>query len=83
MVASVSSIYGLGNPADYRALMLHLAVGDEKPRKDGGKAKKAKSQDDEKGAPDDSGAAQTTESERAAADGPIAAALRSLGLKRR
>jgi excinuclease ABC subunit B len=34
VVASVSSIYGLGNPADYRALMVHLAVGDEKPRKE-------------------------------------------------
>jgi len=33
VVASVSCIYGLGNPADYRALMLHLSVGDEKPRK--------------------------------------------------
>jgi len=34
VVASVSSIYGLGNPADYRALMLHAAVGDERPRKE-------------------------------------------------
>jgi len=34
VVASVSSIYGLGNPADYRALMLHLTVGEEKPRKE-------------------------------------------------
>ncbi len=34
VVASVSSIYGLGNPADYRALMLHLKVGEEKPRKE-------------------------------------------------
>jgi excinuclease ABC subunit B len=33
VVASVSSIYGLGNPADYRALMLHLTVGEELPRK--------------------------------------------------
>ena len=33
VVASVSSIYGLGNPADYRKLMLHIAVGDEIPRK--------------------------------------------------
>ena len=33
VVASVSSIYGLGNPADYRALMLHLTVGQEMPRK--------------------------------------------------
>jgi excinuclease ABC subunit B len=34
VVASVSCIYGLGNPADYRSLMLHLGVGDEKPRKE-------------------------------------------------
>ncbi len=34
VVASVSCIYGLGNPRDYRELMLHLTVGDEKPRKD-------------------------------------------------
>ena len=34
VVASVSCIYGLGNPADYRSLMLHLTVGDEKSRKD-------------------------------------------------
>ncbi|MFQ5537008.1 MAG: excinuclease ABC subunit UvrB [Gemmatimonadota bacterium] len=34
IVASVSSIYGLGNPADYRALMLHLQVGEERPRKE-------------------------------------------------
>ena len=34
VVASVSSIYGLGNPADYRALMLHLQTGEEKPRKE-------------------------------------------------
>jgi excinuclease ABC subunit B len=34
VVASVSSIYGLGNPTDYRALMLHLTVGEEKPRKE-------------------------------------------------
>ncbi len=33
VVASVSSIYGLGNPVDYRALMLHLKVGEERPRK--------------------------------------------------
>ena len=32
VVASVSCIYGLGNPADYRGLMLHLAVGEEIPR---------------------------------------------------
>jgi excinuclease ABC subunit B len=34
VVASVSCIYGLGNPSDYRSLMLHLAVGDEKSRKE-------------------------------------------------
>jgi excinuclease ABC subunit B len=34
VVASVSCIYGLGNPADYRSLMLHLEVGEEKPRKE-------------------------------------------------
>ena len=34
VVASISCIYGLGNPSDYRGLMLHLKVGDEKPRKD-------------------------------------------------
>jgi excinuclease ABC subunit B len=33
VVASVSCIYGLGNPADYRSLMLHLAVGEERPRR--------------------------------------------------
>jgi excinuclease ABC subunit B len=33
VVASVSCIYGLGNPRDYRELMLHVAVGDEKPRR--------------------------------------------------
>ena len=33
VVASVSSIYGLGNPEDYRDLMLHLTVGQEKSRK--------------------------------------------------
>ena len=32
VVASVSCIYGLGNPVDYRGLMLHLKVGDEVPR---------------------------------------------------
>ncbi len=32
VVASVSCIYGLGNPADYRGLMLHLEVGEEAPR---------------------------------------------------
>ncbi len=34
IVASVSSIYGLGNPRDYRELMLHLAVGEEKGRRE-------------------------------------------------
>jgi excinuclease ABC subunit B len=34
VVASVSCIYGLGNPSDYRSLMLHLSVGDQKSRKD-------------------------------------------------
>jgi len=34
VVASVSCIYGLGNPADYRGMMLHLGVGDEMPRKE-------------------------------------------------
>jgi excinuclease ABC subunit B len=34
VVASVSCIYGLGNPADYRGLMLHLGIGDEMPRKE-------------------------------------------------
>ena len=33
VVASVSCIYGLGNPRDYRELMLHLSVGDSIPRK--------------------------------------------------
>ena len=32
VVASVSCIYGLGNPVDYRGLMLHLQVGEEVPR---------------------------------------------------
>ena len=32
VVASVSCIYGLGNPIDYRGLMLHLEVGEEVPR---------------------------------------------------
>ncbi len=32
VVASVSSIYGLGNPADYRALMLEVRVGEVVPR---------------------------------------------------
>jgi excinuclease ABC subunit B len=34
VVASVSSIYGLGNPRDYHALMLHLQVGEERPRRE-------------------------------------------------
>ncbi len=34
VVASVSCIYGLGNPADYRGLMLHLEVGQEIPRRE-------------------------------------------------
>jgi excinuclease ABC subunit B len=34
VVASVSSIYGLGNPAEYRGLMVHLTVEQEKSRKD-------------------------------------------------
>jgi excinuclease ABC subunit B len=34
VVASVSCIYGLGNPVDYRSLMLHLEVGEETPRKE-------------------------------------------------
>jgi excinuclease ABC subunit B len=34
IVASVSSIYGLGNPKDYRELMLHLQVGEEKGRRE-------------------------------------------------
>ncbi len=34
VVASVSCIYGLGNPVDYRGLMLHLAVGQEVPRQE-------------------------------------------------
>ena len=34
VVASVSCIYGLGNPADYRGLMLHLAAGEEVPRQE-------------------------------------------------
>jgi excinuclease ABC subunit B len=32
VVASVSSIYGLGNPEDYRALMFEVEVGQEVPR---------------------------------------------------
>jgi excinuclease ABC subunit B len=34
IVASISCIYGLGNPVDYRGLMLHVKVGDERPRKE-------------------------------------------------
>ena len=34
IVASVSCIYGLGNPQDYRDLMVHLQVGEEAPRKE-------------------------------------------------
>ena len=34
VVASVSCIYGLGNPADYRGLMLHLKAGEEVPRQE-------------------------------------------------
>lgn len=34
VVASVSCIYGLGNPADYREMLLYLKVGEEVPRGD-------------------------------------------------
>ena len=34
VVASVSCIYGLGNPLDYRSLMLHLRVGQKIGRRD-------------------------------------------------
>ena len=34
VVASVSCIYGLGSPMDYRSLMLHVEVGGERPRRD-------------------------------------------------
>jgi excinuclease ABC subunit B len=34
VVASVSCIYGLGNPRDYRELMLHVRLGEKKPRRD-------------------------------------------------
>jgi len=34
VVASVSCIFGLGNPMDYRSLMLHLEVGGVSPRRD-------------------------------------------------
>jgi excinuclease ABC subunit B len=33
VVASVSCIFGLGNPLDYRSLMLHVEVGAEYPRR--------------------------------------------------
>ncbi len=33
VVASVSCIFGLGNPLDYRSLMLHVEVGEEYPRR--------------------------------------------------
>ncbi|NNF37904.1 MAG: excinuclease ABC subunit UvrB [Gemmatimonadetes bacterium] len=33
VVASVSCIYGLGNPRDYRELMLHITQGGQHPRK--------------------------------------------------
>jgi len=34
IVASISCIYGLGNPRDYRELMLHLSVGEERSRRE-------------------------------------------------
>ncbi|MDX1567921.1 MAG: DEAD/DEAH box helicase family protein, partial [Longimicrobiales bacterium] len=34
VVASVSAIYGLGNPIEYRALMLEVEVGEEKGRRE-------------------------------------------------
>ncbi len=34
VVSSVSCIYGLGNPADYRGLMVHLSVGQTIPRQE-------------------------------------------------
>ena len=34
VVASVSCIYGLGNPVDYRSLMLHVEKGEERPRRE-------------------------------------------------
>ncbi|MDA0328554.1 MAG: excinuclease ABC subunit UvrB [Gemmatimonadetes bacterium] len=34
VVASVSCIFGLGNPIDYRSLMLHVEVGGLSPRRD-------------------------------------------------
>ena len=33
VIASVSCIYGLGSPMDYRSLMLHVEVGSETPRR--------------------------------------------------
>jgi excinuclease ABC subunit B len=33
VVASISCIYGLGNPSDYRGLMLHVKTGEQRPRK--------------------------------------------------
>src|SRR6185503_16124563 len=33
VVASISCIYGLGNPSDYRGLMLHVKTGELRPRK--------------------------------------------------
>jgi excinuclease ABC subunit B len=34
VVASISCIYGLGNPRDYRELMLHLKIGEQKSRRE-------------------------------------------------
>ncbi len=34
IVASVSAIYGLGNPRDYRNLMLHVRLGEQKSRRE-------------------------------------------------
>ena len=34
VVASVSCIFGLGNPKDYRSLMLHITTNEERSRKD-------------------------------------------------
>ena len=34
VVASISCIFGLGSPMDYRSLMLHVEVGGESPRRD-------------------------------------------------
>jgi excinuclease ABC subunit B len=33
VIASISCIYGLGNPRDYRELMLHVTAGETKPRR--------------------------------------------------